>query len=255
MNDRAPSRILLVTGVGLRGEQEDRLVSLAGRFFDPPVPVIVHRYGVLRSGVVLRAGQRAATGRLVARLRRIVAECGEPDVFAHSFGAWLVGHALIGDPGLRVGRVVLTGSVLRPDFDWKVLISRGQVEAVLNHYGRNDQWSRVSQLFIPDSGPSGYRGFVASAGVLNQAEPHFAHTTFFRAEKMETAFRQLWGPFLNLRPGELRRLVDPAGEETWRPVPWLLRANLLRGLALFSAVAGAMSVAGLLVLLVGGLVR
>jgi serine/threonine-protein kinase len=58
-----------------------------------------------------------------------------PDIIAHSFGTWLVGHALESNPDIQVGRVVLTGSILRPDFNWKEHMPSGQVEAVLNHYG------------------------------------------------------------------------------------------------------------------------
>lgn len=241
---RAASRVLVVTGVGLRGELEDRLVRHAGQSFDRPVPVTVHRYGVLRSAVLFRWCQRAATKKLAVRLRQFTAD--PPDVFAHSFGAWLVGHALLGEPRLRVGRVVLTGSVLRPDFDWSRLVSRGQVEAVLNHYGRQDNWCRVSELFIPESGPSGYSGFVECAEVFNHAQPRFAHTTFFQAGIIEEAHRSLWRPFLTLQSDELWRLADPASEGSWRPVPWLFQANLLRFLVAFVIAGGAVYAVGLL---------
>jgi hypothetical protein len=82
-----------------------------------------------------------------------------PDVIAHSFGTWMLGHALAStDPevaDLAVGRVVLLGSILRPNFPWAEIIARGRAEAVLNHYGTADSWAGIGGYVIYDAGPSG----------------------------------------------------------------------------------------------------
>src|SRR4051812_18287095 len=105
--------VLVITGTGMRGAAEDRLRERVSLVYGPAVPVVVHRYGVLRSGALLRSCQRVAARRLGLRLRQLVHEHGRPDVVAHSFGAWLLGEVLTNDADLRVGRVVLAGSVLR----------------------------------------------------------------------------------------------------------------------------------------------
>jgi pimeloyl-ACP methyl ester carboxylesterase len=240
---RSPSAVLIVTGMGMRGELEDDLRSRTGRSFAAPVPVMVHRYGVARSGSLLRPCQQAVTRRLAARLRELSAQssyCGTepPDIIAHSFGAWLVGNALQQNPDIRVGLIIMAGSVLRPDFDWHSLISRGQAETVLNHYGSRDWWAFVSEFFIPDSGPAGFNGFAQCAGVFNHPEPGFRHLTFFQSEHIGEVHRALWQPFLSRPAAELPELAGPDVSRAWRPRPWLLRANLPRFLLLGCLVTG-----------------
>ncbi|MCZ7616635.1 MAG: hypothetical protein M5T52_24490 [Ignavibacteriaceae bacterium] len=53
-----------------------------------------------------------------------------PDVVAHSFGTLLISELLKKYPELKLGRVILTGSIISPDFNWELIFQRGQVEAV-----------------------------------------------------------------------------------------------------------------------------
>jgi hypothetical protein len=239
---RSPGAVVIVTGTGMRGAMEDDLRNRVGLMFSSPVPVLVHRYGVARSGSLFRPCQRAATRRLAARLRDL-SGTGDlpsrpPDVIAHSFGAWLVGHSLRQNPDIRVGRIIMAGSVLRPDFDWRTVIDRGQAEAVLNHYGCRDLWAFVSEFFIPDSGPAGFSGFASCAGVFNRPEPGFRHITFFQRGHISTVHRTLWQPFLTQPADELPGLAGPDISRRWRPRPWILRANLIRALLLGCLAAG-----------------
>lgn len=239
---RSPGVVLIVTGTGMRGKLEDDLCYRIGQMFVSPVPVLVRRYGVARSGSLFGPCQQAATNRLAARLRALSYPdgilSGPVDIIAHSFGAWLVGQALRQNPDIRVGRIIMAGSVLRPDFDWQAIIARGQVEAVLNHYGSRDLWAFVSEFFIPDSGPAGFRGFAGCSGVFDRLEPGFRHLTFFQASHIETVHRTLWRPFLTWPADKLPGLADPDASRFWRPRPWLLRANLLRALLLVSLATG-----------------
>lgn len=239
---RAPRLVLIVTGMGMRGKVENDLRQRVERMFSPPVPVVVHRYGVARSGSVFRPCQRAATLRVTALLRglspRHDGARGPVDVIAHSFGAWMVGQALRENPDIRVGRIVMAGSVLRPDYDWSTVMARGQVEAVLNHYGSRDLWAFVSEFFIPDSGPAGYRGFGRCAGVFNRPEPGFRHHDFFESSHIDAVHRTLWRPFLTRTAEELPAVAGPDISQAWRQRSWLLRANLLRALLLVCLTAG-----------------
>ena len=133
----------------------------------------------------------------------------------------------------------MAGSVIRPDFDWNSLINSGRVEAVLNHYGRRDLWAWVSEYFIPRSGPSGFRGFAECSGVFNCVELDFRHTTFFESEYIDDVHERLWRPFLTRPVDELQQLSRPGESRVWRPLPWVLRGNLLRVLLLIALAAGA----------------
>jgi hypothetical protein len=74
----------------------------------------------------------------------------------------MIGHALASTDrelaNLAVGRVVLLGSILRPNFPWAEVVARGRAEAVLNHYGTSDPWAGIGGYVIYDAGPSCRRG-------------------------------------------------------------------------------------------------
>ena len=91
------------------------------------VPVAIYKYGIVRPGAVCRRCLRRLEERVIERTHRLEGDTaaggfeGSPDVIAHSLGTWLIGHALQRDPKLKIGCLVLTGCILRPDFDWRVL--------------------------------------------------------------------------------------------------------------------------------------
>jgi hypothetical protein len=236
---RTVRSLLLVTGEGLRGPRERalrrRLASLGG-------PIEIRRYGVLRSGSLLKWCQQIAVNRLAGRIRALAEASGPPDILAHSFGAWLVGHALRSHPDLRVGRVIAIGSVLRPDFDWAALVARGQAEAVLNQYGRRDRWVWATEFFIPGSGPAGLRGCPVQSGLINHVHPTFGHTTFFDDTVIDEVDRDVWRPFLTQAIPDLAQLANANEVGPWRPAPWLVRATVPRLFVLLAIGAGAVGI-------------
>ncbi|MGB8356679.1 MAG: hypothetical protein WCD79_22465 [Chthoniobacteraceae bacterium] len=229
--------VLVLHGMNTRGPWQEELNWLVSRMYGHAVPVAIYKYGLVLVGVVLSFRQRALTRQLITRIQRLGGQSektgfgGVPDVLAHSFGTWLLGHALQSDPTLRVGRVILTGCILRPDFDWAALISKKQVEAVLCHYGTKDFWAGVSHYVIPDSGPSGRRGFNDRKQVVHFEGAGLHHSDFFLEKVMPEFFREIWQPFLTLPgPEELQSGTPPAN--LWKQSIWPLRARLLRWLIL-----------------------
>lgn len=60
------------------------------------------------------------------------------DIIAHSFGSLLL-VKLLDRPesaDFKFGRIVVAGSIVKPDYGWKRHIRSGRVEAVLNHCSR-----------------------------------------------------------------------------------------------------------------------
>ena len=51
------------------------------------------------------------------------------DIVAHSFGTYLVANALLDDDTLKVDTVILSGSVLEPDFPWYQILPRNASDA------------------------------------------------------------------------------------------------------------------------------
>src|SRR5690606_31671650 len=109
-----------------------------------------------------------------------------PDIVAHSFGTLLFA-IMLDQPeakDLRFGRVILAGSIVRPDHDWQRHVDSGRVEAILCHRGARDSVVDVAQFFIPSSGPSGRVGF-ADPAVTNIEDVAFGHGTAFEPASME----------------------------------------------------------------------
>ncbi|HYC58541.1 MAG TPA: hypothetical protein VEK79_03160 [Thermoanaerobaculia bacterium] len=247
----APPRVvdwvIAIHGMNSSGEWQESFTWQLSTTWGRSVPVAVYKYGIVTAGVLMpwrRGTLREALRRRIATLRE-EAEArgfsGRPDVIAHSFGTWLLGQLLEQeltrtDP-LAFGRIVLTGSVLRPDFDWKRLKDAGLLEDVLNHYGTGDRVVPLAQTGIYDSGPSGRRGFDG-AEVINVRADGFGHSELFSTNELERSYTQYWRPFLTLPREELRDLPEIADPTTrWRPWPWPLRGNVLGLLLLCGLIA------------------
>jgi hypothetical protein len=226
--------MLALHGMNTAGAWQEEFNWLLSRIFGRSVPVAIYKYGVVRPGAVLKFRQRTLMRGLNARIRRLSRETtksgfgGVPDVIAHSFGTWLLGHALKEDRTLRVGRVILTGCILRPDFDWALLFRRKQVQAVLCHSATKDGWARVAHYIIPDSGPSGSRGFNDRELVSHVVFSGGHHSDFFKDKVMPGLFERVWQPFLTRPTGSPVLVAHKRTAPDWKQVWWPFRATLLR---------------------------
>lgn len=233
--------VLALHGMNTRGAWQEEFNWMISRIYGHSVPVAIYKYGVIRPGAILKWRQRQLTRQLIERIRRLQGDAefrgfgGVPDVIAHSFGTWLLGHALLEDQSLKVGRVILTGCILRPDFDWRPLIGR-QIEAVLCHYATKDFWARIAHYIIPDSGPSGRRGFNDRETAIHVRAEGLAHSDFFLENQMPKMHAHVWQPFLTQPEQRLLQVFPNISLNTeWRPTWWPFRATLLRWLILLGA--------------------
>ncbi|MCP3977407.1 MAG: hypothetical protein GY720_23200 [bacterium] len=258
--------MLALHGMNTVGSWQESFNWRVSTSYGRMVPVAIHKYGVVRPGVLRRARHEELRDELVGRIRRASEEALQvttdprPDVVAHSFGTLLLGKALHANSDLKVGRIVTLGCILRPDFDWATLVERGQVEAVLNNYGTEDQWAKRAHFTIPDSGPAGRRGFdfyeekwpeqyraANSRPVFNVPAAGFEHSDFFddelpRPTTLEQQFESVWEPFLTTRNvADIAKALELRGShaswpaEKWRSSPWPKRAVTGgRGAALYT---------------------
>jgi pimeloyl-ACP methyl ester carboxylesterase len=256
--DRAMPRdvpwVLVVHGMNTRGEWQEELSWLIGRTYRHMVPVAIYKYGKIQPGVMFPQRQRALARKLEAKLIKLSEEAGRaqyagvPDVIAHSFGTWLVAEALERNPALKIGRLILLGSVVRPNYPWQKLIGRNQIEAVLNHGATKDEWVPRAQFFIPGSGPGGKHGFAPP--VTNVPATDFRHSSYFLPDRLRGVFEGVWQPFLQFE-------VPPAWPETWsaddwKPFPlpvrfltWLFAFGVLFGVAALVVVIFVLGVGAL----------
>ncbi len=225
--------VLALHGMNTHGSWQEEFNWRIATAYGRSVPVAIYKYGIVRPGALSRWYQQRLVRDVTVRLMRLRGAAdnegfgGLPDVIAHSLGTWLIGHALIQNPSLKIGRLVLTGSILRPDFDWSRLISTGQVEAVLNHYGTKDLWAAVAHYGIPDSGPSGRTGFLDSGSAIVQVRADgLAHSDFFTDAHLPWVFENVWKPFLTAAQCDLPE-QSSHDRQPWSQAYWPIRATLL----------------------------
>lgn len=266
---RSIAWVVAVHGMKSRGAWQERLTWLVSTTWGRALPLEVYKYGYIIPSVVLWwrriTFRRKLRSKLVERQAQLAAlgTHGPPDVIAHSFGTWLLGHLCLKEldrpveKRLRLGRVVLVGCVLRPDFDWSKLQREGIVQEVLNHFGDRDRIVPLAHYSIWDSGPSGRQGFIG-ASVVNVRASGCGHDDLLSMVKrlptkaeivssdvrdtfMGSALYTTWRPFFELPTSELAALTtEPDGGPRWSQSVWLLRGTVfpvlvIPGLVLLAA--------------------
>ena len=235
---QSPSRdiawIVVVHGMNTRGEWQEELSWRIANKLKYHAPVLIYKYGWIRVGVLFRWRHYALARELGLRIRKAIRHAQnnqitqKPDVVLHSFGNQLFRLLLEMEEfkDLNFGRIITTGSIIRPDFRWGEVIDAQRVEAVLNHCGGQDVPVRITQFCIPGTGPGGRHGFC-DRRVGNVLSPTYAHGTVFEeavlAENLEE--NGLWYRFLTLTDA---RLLDISAFNVapWQPVPgWLCQTT------------------------------
>lgn len=246
--DTKPSRdircAILIHGMKTRGVWQEQFVWRLNNLYLYSIPTFIYKYGYITLSPVLRILQRKQLKKIqetfnkLQHLENSRQKKFKPDVISHSFGTWLIAHLLQKYPDIQIGRLILLGSIVRPDFPWNNLIENGQIEVVLNHAAEKDIWVRISQLIIPDSGPGGQVGFVADK-VLNITEPELKHSGYFTEELIEQFLSKegKWYRFLH-RP--LENLPESFNDRftcaDWKPI-WIIFRTLVRYLTILVLIA------------------
>ena len=178
--------LFAVHGFNTVGEWQEEFSWRIANKYRRRAPVLNYKFGLVRISVLFRWRHRQLArqlGRQIKLAQAFATEGGiaePPDVVLHSFGTLLFTTLLSLEEfkDLTFGRVLLAGSIVRPDFDWGAHQQKGRIGAVLNHCGLRDWPVQIAVFAIPESGPSGHRGFDAPT-VLNVRAEKYGHGTFF----------------------------------------------------------------------------
>jgi len=105
----------------------------------------------------------------------------------HSNGTYLLARALELCPALRFEAVVFAGSVVRPNYDWRTPLGRGQVQRVLNYVATRDLIVAafpkfLGRLRVFDLGSAGHDGFRDEPPVQNVRFAPGGHDAAIRRE-------------------------------------------------------------------------
>lgn len=212
---------VLVHGIRTSAGWQTDLERLIHRA-DPSHVVIKYKYGhfdVIRFFVpFLRRRVRNHLRSFLRHLRTSPVIEGQPiNIVAHSFGTALVATALAelgNDERPRIRLMLLSGCVLRSDFNWSKLIHRDRsIQLVVNDCGTRDAWPLIALAAVPGMGGAGRYGFEGAlggpAGLVNR---FFAvdHSGFFDAALMRTRWLPLLAPDCELQAIKSEESPDKA---------------------------------------------
>jgi len=219
------SWFFIIHGMNTRGAWQEDFSWKIEKIYGYSIPVAIYKYGKIISTPFLKPFWKKFINKTLAKIKTLNDEIiidretqHRPDVVAHSFGTLLISELLKKYPELKLGRVILTGSIISPDFNWELIFQRGQVEAVLCHCAGKDFWSRVSHYWIYNSGPSGVIGFNQKELIHHTFEPTFRHSDFFK-ENFDKNINETWAPFLTdqLQPIDSNKQLQPKNKKLWQP--------------------------------------
>jgi hypothetical protein len=239
--------MIVVHGMNSRAQwQEEFSWQIANRL-RYSAPILIYKYGWITIDVLVRWLHRRHAKQLGDRIKIAIDQAAasgrphEPDIIVHSFGTLLLSLILEDQrfDDLRFGRVVLAGSIVRPDFNWGRYVSSKRIGAILNHVGSEDMPVCFAQFAIPGSGPGGRVGYADEA-VFNIRSNGFGHSDFFERSTLRGLIADggLWHSFFthplsHYRPAEV---FSPEGR--WKPASrMLLLPSRLLGCAIFCVLA------------------
>lgn len=207
--------LIALHGIRTEGQWQQELQWLVDREFRHTIPFRNWKYGRILYSAMLPPLQRGIVTRFVEDVRKSERQlvnvlspgpAPAPDVVAHSFGTWVVANALTANPGLRLGHVVLVGSIIPRDWDWQRVFNRSQVSGVLNYCGDRDLPVLLAKRFIPKAGASGRKGFTRRhPRLLNVLYPGGTHSSAFADPQLLMAFEDVWKPFFADRWDDIDR--------------------------------------------------
>ncbi len=129
-------------------------------------------------------------------------------IFSHSFGSYLIARKLesispVNSPDVKC--VVLAGSVLRRDFNWKNVADKFPRLKVVNDCGIKDVPLIFSEIFSPGLGMAGRRGFFNFENGLVTNRYFMGGHSFF--EECDDFYTDNWLPLIDedfkLKPREI----------------------------------------------------
>jgi pimeloyl-ACP methyl ester carboxylesterase len=224
---------ILIHGIRTEAWWQDRVASILSR--DTGATVIPLKYGyfdLLRFWCPLGICRNGPIERLrkqIEGVRQSYKDC-RLVVFAHSFGTSALAQILLDNPYFTFDRIVLCGSIVRENFDWRrvenQIISDEKRNAIINDCGTRDVWPVLAKSASWDYGASGTLGF-GSFNVKDRFHP-FRHSDFFA-----TIFvRDYWVPAVIGKPIEDARVdAKDVGTPAWFgllrfPLRWIIAVGI-----------------------------
>lgn len=189
VDDTPETVFILLHGIRTAGAWEDRLAQVLQ--VERQLTTIPIKYGVFNILNFLIPPLRKRACALVERHLSNIHDLyphAKVVVVAHSFGTYIVAR-LLAERRCVVDRLILCGSVIRPNFDWKTALPFANRSIIINDVGTKDVWPIIAHATSFGCGASGFLGF-GNPCVTDRFHP-LRHSGFFGEHHIE----EYWLPF------------------------------------------------------------
>jgi hypothetical protein len=227
-----PEKIVLILhGIRTMGWWQNRVAAILEDSGCKAIPIKYGYFDVFRFLMPLNSTRKGPILRLLREIDAVIEQYPRAELYvlAHSYGTYTLGGVLIENPRIKLKGIILCGSVLPKDFDWRrvseQITSPQKRESIINECGTKDVWPILAQSVTWGYGATGTDGF----GTMHVRDRFHrcAHSDYFTDEFV----KDNWLPLFQGRAPTFTQ-VDRRGNET----PWwftLLRIPYRYLIALF----------------------
>jgi hypothetical protein len=149
------------------------------------IPYKYHHYPIIH---FLSSGKRVTEVKKLSKDIQLLAN-RYPEaricLIGHSFGTFLIAESLKSlNVRLNIDKVILSGSVLNSDYDWSGIISKHNIQGIINECASND-WALVcSRFFAKGLGMAGIEGLPPHGGIITNRHFSGGHSCFFNKKTL-----------------------------------------------------------------------
>lgn len=183
--------VILIHGIRTAAWWQNRIASVIES--ETPATVIPIKYGyfdLLRFWCPFGICRSGPIEKLRQQIEGVGKHYGDRPliVFAHSYGTYALTRVILQNPYFRFDRIILCGSVVPSDFDWRAVEDqiRGDEkrDAIINECGTRDIWPVMAQSGTWGYGATGTYGF----GTFNVRDRFhdIRHSDYFTNEFVRT---------------------------------------------------------------------
>jgi hypothetical protein len=118
----------------------------------------------------------------------------------HSFGTYIIAEALRTMPeSINIDKIILSGSVLKPNYDWGKIIKKHKINSIINECASRDYALMCAHFFAKGLGLGGIEGFGNEGGVVKNRYLDGGHSIFFTTKTLQEWVEHLYGTKLSFK--------------------------------------------------------
>jgi hypothetical protein len=186
-----------VHGILTFGDWQKELDQLFTKYGTKKVRHVVYKYDLYPLRHFLRTKKRYLE---VEKLKNELFTYAERNpeakicLVGHSFGTYIIAEALrTMSESINIDKIILSGSVLKPDYNWGEIIKKHKINSITNECASRDFALICAHYIAKGLGLGGFVGFGNRGGVVTNRYFDGGHSTFFTKKTLKEWVQHLHG--------------------------------------------------------------